>query len=51
MYNDVAVWELATILQERGNCYLYEKLGYQQTGETKEINDKMTIVFYEKRLK
>ena len=41
-------WKLDTILQEEGNCYLYEKLGYHQTGKTKQINDKMTIVFYEK---
>lgn len=50
IYNDATVWELATILQEQGNCYFYEKLGYEKTGGTKEINDKMTIVFYEKRL-
>lgn len=41
-------WQLDTILQEAGNCYLYEKLGYRKTGETKVINDKMTLVFYEK---
>lgn len=41
-------WELDTILQEKGNCHLYEKMGYKQTGETKNINDKMTIVFYKK---
>lgn len=41
-------WKLDTILQEKGNCYLYEKLGYHQTGKTKMINDRMTIVFYEK---
>jgi len=41
-------WKLDTILQEKGNCYLYEKLGYHQTGITEIINDKMTIVFYEK---
>ena len=41
-------WKLDTILQEKGNCYLYEKLGYHQTGKTEIINDKMTIVFYEK---
>ncbi|MEC0238422.1 GNAT family N-acetyltransferase [Paenibacillus dokdonensis] len=50
IYNDATVWELATILQEQGNCYFYEKLGYQKTGGIKEINDKMTIVFYEKCL-
>ena len=41
-------WKLDTILQEKGNCYLYEKLGYHQTGKTEQINDKMTIVFYKK---
>ncbi len=41
-------WELETILQEKGNCHLYEKLGYYQTGGTKIINDKMTLVFYKK---
>ena len=41
-------WKLDTILQEKGNCYLYEKLGYHQTGQTEKINEQMTIVFYEK---
>ena len=41
-------WELETILQEKGNCYLYEKLGYRQTGKTETINDKLTLVFYRK---
>ncbi len=41
-------WKLDTILQEKGNCYLYEKLGYHQTGKTEQINERMTIVFYEK---
>lgn len=27
-------WELETVLQEKGNCYLYEKMGYHQTGNT-----------------
>ena len=43
-----AHWQLDTNLQECGNCYLYEKLGYHQTGKTEVINDRMTIVFYEK---
>jgi len=50
LYNDASAWELDTIEQERGNCYLYEKLGYKRTGKTEVINDKMTIVFYEKKL-
>lgn len=41
-------WELDTILQEKGNCYLYEKMGYHQTGKTEVINEKMTLVFYKK---
>lgn len=39
-------WELDTILQEKGNCYLYEKMGYHQTEKTEMINDKLTLVFY-----
>lgn len=42
-------WELDTILQEKGNCYLYEKMGYIRTGKTEVVNDKLTLVFYEKR--
>lgn len=41
-------WELGTILQEPRNCHLYEKIGYRQTGGTKIINEKMTLVIYEK---
>lgn len=39
-------WELDTILQEKGNCYLYEKMGYTKTEKTTKINDKLTLVFY-----
>ena len=41
-------WQLGTILQEEANCHLYEKMGYRQTGETKVINEKLTLVFFEK---
>ena len=41
-------WCLDTILQEKGNCHLYEKMGYRQTGETRVINDRLTLVFYKK---
>ena len=41
-------WELDTILQEKGNCHLYEKMGYHTTGKTEPVNDSMTLVFYEK---
>ena len=42
-------WELGTILQESKNCHLYEKMGYRQTGKTEVINERLTLVFYEKR--
>ena len=41
-------WELSTILEEKGNCYLYEKLGYYPTGKTQVINDRLTLIFYHK---
>ncbi|MCD8354237.1 MAG: GNAT family N-acetyltransferase [Clostridiales bacterium] len=41
-------WALDTILQEAGNRHLYEKMGYRATGKTEQINDKMTLIFYEK---
>lgn len=41
-------WELETIMQEEKNCHLYEKMGYRKTGRTEAINDKLTLVFYEK---
>lgn len=41
-------WCLDTILQEKGNLYLYEKMGYVPTGRIEHINERMDIVFYEK---
>ena len=41
-------WSLDTILQEKGNCHLYEKMGYRQTGETEVVNERMTLVMYRK---
>jgi GNAT superfamily N-acetyltransferase len=41
-------WILDTILQEKGNCYLYEKIGYVKTGKIEKINEKMDIVHYKK---
>ena len=39
-------WELDTVFQEKGSCYLYEKLGYIRIGEIDRINDRMDIVHY-----
>ena len=41
-------WSLDTVLQEEGNCYLYEKMGYHRTGAVTKINERMDIVYYEK---
>ena len=48
MYPQATCWELETILSEKRNCYLYEKMGYAQSGELKIINDKLTLVSYKK---
>lgn len=49
LHSDVIKWFLDTILQEKGNCHLYEKIGYQKTGKMEQINENMTLVFYEKK--
>ena len=41
-------WALDTILQEAGNCHLYEKIGYHRTGHLTAVNERMTLVDYEK---
>jgi len=48
MYPQAESWELDTIQTERRNCYLYEKMGYVQSGEVRVINEKMTLVTYKK---
>jgi predicted GNAT family acetyltransferase len=48
MYSRAESWELDTLLQEAKNCYLYEKIGYKRTGNLRVINDKLTVVSYEK---
>ena len=41
-------WALETILEEPGLCRLYEKLGYRKTGKTEKINDRLTLLYYQK---
>ncbi|MGG0301622.1 GNAT family N-acetyltransferase [Bacillus albus] len=41
-------FELATILEEERNCFLYEKMGYTRTEVIKKLNDKTTLVYYKK---
>ena len=47
-HSDATKWVLSTILQEKGNCYLYEKLGYVRKGDLLIINERMSLVHYEK---
>ena len=48
MYPQAIKWELDTIKQEQRNCYLYEKMGYVETGDEWKINEQMTIIHYTK---
>ena len=41
-------WQLDTILEERGNCHLYEKVGYVRTGQVEQLKEVMHIVYYRK---
>lgn len=48
MFPQAVTWELATILEEERNCYLYEKMGYIRTGISVELNKDATLIFYKK---
>ncbi|MFC7686189.1 GNAT family N-acetyltransferase [Ureibacillus sp. GCM10028918] len=50
-FTKFSTWELQTILQEQGNCYLYEKLGYERTDFKQVVNDRMTLIGYKKIMK
>ena len=49
-YPQAVTWRLDTILQESGNCHLYEKCGFVRTGKEKPVNERMTLVDYEKTM-
>lgn len=44
------VWELSTLAEETGHCYLYEKLGYERTERIEPINERTTLVYYKKEM-
>lgn len=50
IFSDRPRWWLNTIKEEKNNCHLYEKLGYNHIGSEKRINKRMTIIEYEKRI-
>ena len=45
---EVKTWKLSTILQEPGNCHLYEKCGFVRDDFEEVVNDKMTLIGYVK---
>lgn len=50
LHSDCKCWILDTILQEKGNCHLYEKLGYVRIGEPQAINNYLTLINYKKEI-
>lgn len=41
-------WKLDTIAQEAGNCHLYEKCGFVRVGAEQAVNERMSLIGYEK---
>lgn len=50
LYSQYYHWQLDTIKEEKKNVHLYQKLGYKPNGKEKVINDKMTIIEFEKEI-
>ncbi|PGT19748.1 GNAT family N-acetyltransferase [Bacillus cereus] len=48
MFPEAISWELATILEEERNCFLYEKMDYKRIEVIKKLNDKTTLIYYKK---
>ncbi|TCN25211.1 GNAT family N-acetyltransferase [Mesobacillus foraminis] len=48
LFPQATTWELRTILQEKRNCYLYEKMGYKLVKWQHKLNEKATLVHYKK---
>ncbi|SET18793.1 Acetyltransferase (GNAT) family protein [Oceanobacillus limi] len=48
MFPHAKSWELSTLLEEKRNCYLYEKVGYKRTEVSKKVNERATLIFYKK---
>lgn len=49
LFPAIVTFQLATIAQEKGNIYLYEKLGYVATGEVKNVNHLLDILYFSKQ--
>ena len=48
LFPDAKSWCLETLEDMPNNRHLYEKAGYKFTGKTEKINDKLTLVYYQK---
>lgn len=48
LYPKALSWHLATLVEEQGNCRLYEKMGYRRIGMPEKLNALATLVYYEK---
>ena len=48
MFSEAITWELKTILEERRNCHLYEKMGYVLIEGKSHLNENTTLVHYKK---
>ena len=48
LFPDATSWVLDTLEDMPDNRHVYEKMGYSFTGKTEKVNDKLTIVFYQK---
>lgn len=46
LYPEAAQWRLSTILQEHGNCHLYEKLCFRRTETEASAYPGMDLVYY-----
>ncbi len=48
LYPSARRWRLDSIVQEEGNCRLYERIGYRAIGVIMRIKEGMDIAQYEK---
>ncbi|MDQ0429308.1 GNAT superfamily N-acetyltransferase [Planomicrobium stackebrandtii] len=51
LHAEAGIWELATILEEEGNCRFYINLGYRATGVIEELNNRATLGYFKKTAK
>ncbi|WP_214854698.1 GNAT family N-acetyltransferase [Exiguobacterium sp. s166] len=47
-YPQAKTWELSSLFEETKTCQLYEKMGYVETGIRKPLNDRATLIHYQK---